>query len=85
MLDELRNAELRVMRYLPGNLEAPEIASELCVSANTVRTHLRHIYTMLDSHDRNQAFVRAASWVFLLLRRALADQGTTCHSCRPKS
>jgi LuxR family transcriptional regulator, maltose regulon positive regulatory protein len=59
LLDELSEAELRVVRYLPSNLKAPEIASELCVSANTVRTHIRHIYAKLDTHDRNQAVARA--------------------------
>ena len=59
MLEELSEAELRVARYLPSNLKAPEIAAELCVSANTVRTHIRHIYAKLDSHDRNEAVARA--------------------------
>ena len=58
-LEELSEAELRVVRYLPSNLKAPEIAAELCVSANTVRTHIRHIYAKLDTHDRNEAVVRA--------------------------
>ena len=57
--EELSEAELRVVRYLPSNLKAPEIAAELCVSGNTVRTHLRHIYAKLDAHDRNSAVVRA--------------------------
>jgi LuxR family transcriptional regulator, maltose regulon positive regulatory protein len=57
--DELSDAELRVVRYLPSNLKAPEIAAELCVSANTVRTHIRHIYAKLDAHDRNDAVARA--------------------------
>jgi LuxR family maltose regulon positive regulatory protein len=55
----LSEAELRVLRYLPSNLKAPEIAAELCVSGNTVRTHLRHIYAKLDAHDRNSAVARA--------------------------
>ena len=38
LLEELSKAELRIVRYLPSNLTAPEIAAELCVSANTVRT-----------------------------------------------
>jgi LuxR family transcriptional regulator, maltose regulon positive regulatory protein len=59
LLDELSSAELRVVRYLPSNLKAPEIAGELCVSANTVRTHIRHIYAKLDAHDRNDAVSRA--------------------------
>jgi LuxR family maltose regulon positive regulatory protein len=57
--DELSQAELRVVRYLPSNLKAPEIGAELCVSANTVRTHIRHIYAKLDAHDRNEAVARA--------------------------
>jgi LuxR family maltose regulon positive regulatory protein len=57
--DELSDAELRVMRYLPSNLKATEIAAELFVSANTVRTHLRHIYAKLDAHSRSEAVTRA--------------------------
>jgi LuxR family maltose regulon positive regulatory protein len=67
--DALSDAELRVLRYLPSNLRTPEIASELCVSANTVRTHIRHMYSKLDAHDRSAAVTRArelgllgASW-----------------------
>ena len=57
--DELSEAELRVVRYLPSNLTASEIASELVVSANTVRTHMRHIYAKLDVHSRSEAVARA--------------------------
>jgi LuxR family maltose regulon positive regulatory protein len=57
--DELSDAELRVLRYLPSNLKAPEIAAELVVSANTVKTHLRHIYAKLGAHNRSEAVDRA--------------------------
>ena len=43
-------ARLRVLRYLPTNLSAPEIAGELYVSRNTVRTHMRHLYAKLGAH-----------------------------------
>ena len=59
LLEELSEAELRIVRYLPSNLKAPEMAAELCVSANTVRTHIRHIYAKLDAHNRNEAVARA--------------------------
>ena len=58
-VDELSEAELRVVRYLPSNLRAPEIASELFVSTNTIRTHLRHIYAKLGVHGRAEAVTRA--------------------------
>ena len=69
--DELSEAELRVLRYLPSNLKAPEIAAELFVSANTVRTHLRHIYAKLDAHTRGEAVARARE-LGLLEPRGLA-------------
>jgi LuxR family maltose regulon positive regulatory protein len=59
LLDPLSDAELRVVRYLPGNLSAGEIAAELCLSPNTVRTHMRHIYAKLDVHSRSEAVERA--------------------------
>lgn len=59
LAEELSEAELRVARYLPSNLKAPEIAAELFVSANTVRTHLRHVYAKLDVHNRSEAVDRA--------------------------
>ena len=57
--EQLSEAELRVVRYLPSNLKAPEIATELFVSPNTVRTHLRHIYSKLDAHSRAEAVEHA--------------------------
>ncbi len=59
LLEELSEAELHVLRYLSGSLKAPEIAAELSVSANTVRTHIHHIYAKLEVHDRNEAVARA--------------------------
>jgi LuxR family maltose regulon positive regulatory protein len=58
-LEELSDAELRVLRYLPSNLAAPEIAAELYLSANTVKTHMRHLYAKLSAHTRTQAVARA--------------------------
>jgi LuxR family maltose regulon positive regulatory protein len=56
---ELSDAELRVLGYLPSNLSIPEISAELCLSPNTVGTHIRHIYAKLDAHNRSQAVERA--------------------------
>jgi DNA-binding CsgD family transcriptional regulator len=47
LLEPLSDSEVRVLRYLPTNLTTPEIARELSVSANTVKTHIRHLYAKL--------------------------------------
>jgi LuxR family maltose regulon positive regulatory protein len=57
--EPLSNSEIRVLRYLPTNLSAPEIAGELTVSVNTIRTHMRHLYVKLDVHSRADAVNRA--------------------------
>jgi LuxR family transcriptional regulator, maltose regulon positive regulatory protein len=57
--EPLSESELRVLRYLPTNLRAPEIAAELFVSLNTIRTHLRNVYSKLGVHSRADAVARA--------------------------
>ncbi|MEU9443488.1 LuxR C-terminal-related transcriptional regulator [Streptomyces sp. NPDC048304] len=57
--EPLTHSEIRVLRYLPTNLPAPEIADELSLSVNTVRTHMRHLYGKLGTHSRSQAVERA--------------------------
>jgi LuxR family transcriptional regulator, maltose regulon positive regulatory protein len=59
LLEPLSKSELRVLRYLPSHLSAPEIANELRVSANTVKTHLRHLYAKLGAHRRDEVVDRA--------------------------
>jgi LuxR family maltose regulon positive regulatory protein len=58
-LEPLSDSEIRVLRYLPTNLPVPEIANELYVSRNTVRTRIRHLYTKLGTHRRREAVTRA--------------------------
>jgi LuxR family maltose regulon positive regulatory protein len=58
-VDALSDSEMRVLRYLPTNLPAAQIANELYVSTNTVRTHMRHVYEKLGTHTRADAVDRA--------------------------
>jgi len=59
LLESLSQSELRVLRYLPTNLTVPEIARELFVSVNTVKTHVRNLYAKLGTHHRGEAVERA--------------------------
>jgi LuxR family maltose regulon positive regulatory protein len=68
-LEPLSESEIRVLRYLPTNLSAPEIANELYVSPNTVKTHLSHLYAKLGAHRRAEAVERARA-LGLLARSA---------------
>jgi LuxR family maltose regulon positive regulatory protein len=59
LAEDLSESELRVLRFLPSNLSAPEIASELYLSTSTIKTHMRHIYAKLGVHHRTEAVERA--------------------------
>jgi DNA-binding CsgD family transcriptional regulator len=55
----LTHGETRVLHYLPTNLSAREIARELFLSVNTIKTHQRHLYAKLGARNRSQAVERA--------------------------
>ena len=49
-----------MLRLLATELSGPEIARQLFVSVNTLRTHTKHIFTKLDVNTRRAAVRRAA-------------------------
>jgi LuxR family maltose regulon positive regulatory protein len=55
----LSSRELQVLRLLDSELTGPEIARELYVTINTLRTHTKRIFTKLHVTTRAAA-VRAA-------------------------
>ena len=59
LLDPLSERERAVLRLLPTLLSYPEIAGELFVSVNTVKTHVKTIYRKLDVTSRRDAVARA--------------------------
>jgi LuxR family maltose regulon positive regulatory protein len=59
LIEPLTQSEIRVLRYLPTNLTGPEIAAELYVSLNTVKSHMRSLYAKLGTHHRSETVTRA--------------------------
>jgi LuxR family transcriptional regulator, maltose regulon positive regulatory protein len=57
--EPLSESETRILRYLPTNLSAREIADELFLSWYTVKTHMRHLYAKLGTHTRHETVDRA--------------------------
>ena len=60
LVDELSSRELDVLRLLRSDLSGPDIARELHVSLNTLRTHTKNIYMKLGVNNRREAVRRAA-------------------------
>jgi LuxR family maltose regulon positive regulatory protein len=59
LLEPLSERELAVLRFLPTMMSNAEIASEMFVSVNTVKTHLKHVYRKLGVADRRDCVRRA--------------------------
>jgi LuxR family transcriptional regulator, maltose regulon positive regulatory protein len=60
LVEPLSERELDVLRLLGSDLDGPDIARELTVSLNTMRTHTKNIYAKLGVNNRRAAVRRAA-------------------------
>ena len=58
-VEPLSEREREVLRHVSGLLSTAETASEMHISVNTVKTHLKHIYRKLASTRRSEAVSRA--------------------------
>jgi LuxR family transcriptional regulator, maltose regulon positive regulatory protein len=72
LLEPLSERELAVLRFLPTMMSNAEIAAEMFVSVNTVKTHLKHVYRKLDVADRRECVQRARD--LRLLSPGLGDR-----------
>ena len=59
LVEPLSERELDVLRLLASDLDGPDIARELVVSLNTMRTHTKNIYAKLGVTSRRAAVRRA--------------------------
>jgi LuxR family maltose regulon positive regulatory protein len=58
-LEPLSERELEVLKLLRSELSGPEIAQQLIVSLNTLRTHTKNIFSKLGVNNRRAAVRRA--------------------------
>jgi len=66
--ETLTPRELEVLTLLDTDLSIPDIANELVLSVDTIRTHIKRIYRKLDVHSRFEAVTRAKKLNTLLGR-----------------
>ncbi len=59
IVEELSVRECEVLKLFAGMLTTAEVAGELYISVNTVKTHLRSIYRKLAANHRGEAVRRA--------------------------
>lgn len=59
VVERLSEREQEVLRHLSRMLSTAEIAAEMYISVNTVKTHLRSIYRKLSAGRRSEAVRRA--------------------------
>jgi LuxR family maltose regulon positive regulatory protein len=59
IVEPLSAREREVLRLLSGMLSTAEIGTEMYISVNTVKTHLRSIYRKLSAAHRGEAVRRA--------------------------
>jgi LuxR family maltose regulon positive regulatory protein len=55
LIEPLSEQEQRVLRLLAAGLSNPEIAEQLVISVNTVKTHVKNIYAKLNVNNREDA------------------------------
>ena len=59
IVERLSEREREVLKHLAGMLSTAEIAAEMYISVNTVKTHLKSIYRKLAAAHRSEAVRRA--------------------------
>jgi LuxR family maltose regulon positive regulatory protein len=79
VFDPLSARELDVLRLLGSDLDGPEIARQLFVSLNTVRTHTKSIYAKLGVNTRRAAVRRAEDLDLTARHRNRRSQGSGAH------
>jgi LuxR family maltose regulon positive regulatory protein len=80
IVEQLSNRERDVLRRVGEMLDTADIAAEMYISVNTVKTHLKSIFRKLGASDRREAVRRARQLDLLLLRRPFDRLLTAAHA-----
>jgi len=64
-IDALSDRELAVIRHLATSMSYREIADELFISVNTLKSHVKHAFRKLGVTSRDDALVRARECGYL--------------------
>ena len=59
LVEPLSPREIEILNFLTTSLSVPEIANELTISSNTVRSHIKSIYGKLEVNRRLDAIEKA--------------------------
>jgi LuxR family maltose regulon positive regulatory protein len=59
LVEPLSDREINVLRLMAAGHKYKEVAEQLVISLNTVRHHIRNIYSKLNVNNRAQAVARA--------------------------
>ena len=59
VVDALTERELAVLRYLATSMSYREIAAELYISVNTLKSHVKHVFSKMNAGSRDEALARA--------------------------
>jgi LuxR family maltose regulon positive regulatory protein len=57
----LTDRELEILQCLPTRLSVLEIGARMSISPNTVKSHLRSIYSKLGVRTRNEAILEGSN------------------------
>jgi DNA-binding CsgD family transcriptional regulator len=77
LAEPLTPREIEVLELAAGGLAPAELAAELYVSVNTVKSHLAHAYAKLDAHNRAEAIARAVKLGLLRPQVVAISRGIT--------
>jgi DNA-binding NarL/FixJ family response regulator len=75
---ELTERQVRILRLMRGSLTLSEIATELSLSPNTIKTHTQAIYRKLGVRTRGDAVIRGLDRGILRPRYATAAESAGC-------